>query len=139
MSNLTHEITTSRLVFGVSSEDKCKVTGAFIEFFTAPSDDNSNASISTLKARLDCFEHDPISKFSENQPNPTKICGVLVAVTHSCVCDIPKDSLKAAEKIFRDVLSEYSKLVLSEEKDEIHILKPTLLLFVEGVTRWEAN
>ena len=139
MSNLAHEITTSRLVFGVSSEVECKTTKEFIEFFVTPTDSDSSSKINSLKLKLDCFEHDPISKISESQINPTKICGVLVGMTHSRICDISSGSLKAAENIFREALSEYNSLVSSEEKDVIHVLKPMLLLFGEGITKWETS
>ena len=135
MTNSVHEIVVSKLVYGVSSKNQCENTLKFIQFF----DDNKTKKDRPIKSDLDCFMHDPVSKFTQTEKDPFYICGVMMGVSYTGLCHIDEKVLNTAKNLFNDSLNEYNTYMQKSTDSTPLTLNPTLILFGEGITKWETN
>jgi hypothetical protein len=138
MSNTLHEIIASRLVYGVSTKNKCKDTLQFIEFFDKARKDKSEKEYTPI-CQLDCFSHDPVSKVIQAELDPIYICGIMIGISYTGVCHINEKVISSAKKIFNEALHEYNTHMVKKNGMTPILLDSQLILFGEGITQWELN
>jgi hypothetical protein len=138
MSNTFHEIVTSRLIYGVSSKNQCEDTLQFIQFFNKDYKEKSEKEYNP-SCKLDCFSHDPVSKTIQIELDPTYICGVMIGISYTGVCHINEKVINSAKKIFNEGLHEYNIYMAQKNEAAPLSLDCQLILFGEGITKWETN
>ena len=129
-----YDLVSSKLIYGVSTRDKCIDTENFIKFFDKCGVMNC-AYDNLSKLSLDCFKHDVIGNMISGEHEPVYIMGVALGTSITDVCHIDLATLHYAKEIFDKCLKEFNDYMNNQESDYKIYLQPKLILFGEGFTQ----